>query len=79
MTHHDIICNDSYNSIKGRSLNCKRDEVITKSIIQRMKSFCQGRKLHNTVILVLDDKYVLNEDSMTQKKITLPHGKTRLD
>ena len=31
-------------------------------------------KIPRSVVLILDDKYVLDEDSMTEKKITLPPG-----
>ena len=52
---------------KGKSLNCKRDEIVTKSIIDSIDTQTKNmnaKKLNSTVILILDENYVVNQKAI---------------
>ena len=53
--------------------------ILPKSILAEIDNFSNGHKMHDTVMLVLDDKYVVTEEaiegiSIEGMKFTLPEN-----
>ena len=48
--------------------------ILSKSILAEIDNFSNGHKMHDTVMLVLDDKYVVTEEAIEGMKFTLPEN-----
>ena len=48
--------------------------ILPKSILAEIDNFSNGHKMHDTVMLVLDDKYVVTEEAIEGMKFTLPEN-----
>ena len=60
----------------GKSLNCKREEIVTRSIIDSIDSRTKNinnKKLNGTVILLLDENFVITENAIKKSCLKFVH------
>lgn len=66
-----------FNSIVSFSVICTDNPsmiILSKSILAEIDNFSNGHKMHDTVMLVLDDKYVVTEEAIEGMKFTIPEN-----